>query len=268
MGSSAEEQLIEAIRKYFREDLGRCLEDEELTSRLGGKKYREFLDLSGVPFDDKKVLDIGSGFGEALMAIEQKGAISYGIELDKDRVSLSVQFLKEKGLNASIVRSAAEHLPFGDEQFDIVHMRDVIEHVNSPKAALREASRVLKTGGHLLMTCPNYLYPYEGHYRIFFIPFTPKKLAKCYLRILKKPVHYIEDVNYITYIWLKLTLKKELHIKIIDNPFEKQKISEPVLIKSKFRRNTVRIVKRIGILSRNISYFSPNISIVGIKFQD
>lgn len=265
MDGYAEELLKDEIKRFFRESLGRDLKDEQIEAKLEGKKHKEFLDLTGLSFQNRRVLDIGSGFGEALMAIEQKRGIVCGIEPDAQRVFLLNLFLKEKGLNPEIVRSVGEYLPFKDEQFDIVHIRDVLEHVDSPKETLREASRVLKKGGHLLITAPNYLYPYEGHYGIFFIPFLPKKLAKCYLRVLRKPVHYIEHLNYITYRWLKANLVKECHIKIVDHPLERWRISEPNLIKSRFRRYVVKIVKHLDIISRNISYFSPSISIVGIK---
>jgi SAM-dependent methyltransferase len=49
-------------------------------------------------------------------------------------------------------------LPLADASFDTVLMLDVLEHVREPEAALAEASRVLRSGGRLLLIIP-FAYP-------------------------------------------------------------------------------------------------------------
>jgi 2-polyprenyl-3-methyl-5-hydroxy-6-metoxy-1,4-benzoquinol methylase len=51
-------------------------------------------------------------------------------------------------------------LDFKDESFDTVISCETIEHVSNPKLALRELHRVLKPGGRLFLTCPNYFNPF------------------------------------------------------------------------------------------------------------
>ena len=46
------------------------------------------------------------------------------------------------------------HLPFADASFDVVFSSQVLEHVFSPDAFLAEIGRVLRPGGHLLLTTP------------------------------------------------------------------------------------------------------------------
>jgi SAM-dependent methyltransferase len=45
----------------------------------------------------------------------------------------------------------AEYLPFSSNVFDWVHMRSVLDHFQDPYFAIKEAYRVLKVGGHLLV---------------------------------------------------------------------------------------------------------------------
>ncbi len=60
-------------------------------------------------------------------------------------------------------------LPFRDEAFDTVVSCETIEHVPDPPRAVRELARVLRPGGRLLLTTPNYvglMGLYRGYLRI------------------------------------------------------------------------------------------------------
>jgi SAM-dependent methyltransferase len=52
-------------------------------------------------------------------------------------------------------------LPYADAQFDVVTCSEVIEHLENFRALLREAHRVLKPGGVLVLTTPNVLNAYS-----------------------------------------------------------------------------------------------------------
>jgi SAM-dependent methyltransferase len=52
-------------------------------------------------------------------------------------------------------------LPYADAQFDAVTCSEVIEHLENFRALLREAHRVLKPGGVLVLTTPNVLNAYS-----------------------------------------------------------------------------------------------------------
>jgi len=48
-------------------------------------------------------------------------------------------------------------LPFGDRSFDYVTCLEGLEHIENPQQAMREFARVLKPGGHLIVSVPNIL---------------------------------------------------------------------------------------------------------------
>jgi ubiquinone/menaquinone biosynthesis C-methylase UbiE len=56
----------------------------------------------------------------------------------------------------------ATHLDFPNDSFDAVTMFDVLEHVPDDRRAIAEALRVLRPGGHLLVSTPNehWRFPY------------------------------------------------------------------------------------------------------------
>jgi len=72
-------------------------------------------------------------------------------------------------------------------KFDLVILRDVIEHLPDPELALRQILLLLKKGGKLYITFPPYYSPYGGHQQIVrgnlisklpFIHFFPKRVFK------------------------------------------------------------------------------------------
>jgi len=67
----------------------------------------------------------------------------------------------------TFVAGDATDLPFADESFDMVTMFDLLEHVPDDGAVAREALRVLRPGGWVLVSTPDrerWRYPY---YNIF-----------------------------------------------------------------------------------------------------
>jgi SAM-dependent methyltransferase len=56
---------------------------------------------------------------------------------------------------ATNVLGDAQRLPFADESFDTVFCSQVLEHVPEPLLALSEFRRVLKVGGHLVLSAPH-----------------------------------------------------------------------------------------------------------------
>jgi 2-polyprenyl-3-methyl-5-hydroxy-6-metoxy-1,4-benzoquinol methylase len=63
-----------------------------------------------------------------------------------------------------------------DQSFDTVVSSETIEHVPDPRKALVELARVLKPGGRLFLTTPNYLGPI-GLYRLY-LPLRGRKFTE------------------------------------------------------------------------------------------
>jgi SAM-dependent methyltransferase len=61
---------------------------------------------------------------------------------------------REGPLSRPTVVGSAESLPFPDQSFDVVLSTQVLEHLPDPERALREAVRVLKRGGRMILTVP------------------------------------------------------------------------------------------------------------------
>ncbi len=97
---------------------------------------------------DLLILDIGCGAGNMIHHLMRYGRVR-GVEIDPR----PVQIARSRGYDVRQA-DAARGLPFDDDCFDLVTVLDVIEHVDDDVALLREAARVLKPGGALLVTTP------------------------------------------------------------------------------------------------------------------
>lgn len=103
-----------------------------------------------IPFVKKgKLLDFGCGSGGAMQTMKQKGWGVTGIDFDEDAIAIAEQ----KGLDV-YVGDLSSH-QFSEEEFDIIMMNHVIEHVPDPTELLRECKRILKCGGLIVALTPN-----------------------------------------------------------------------------------------------------------------
>src|SRR4030042_490857 len=63
----------------------------------------------------------------------------------------------------NLALAASEQMPFPDNSFDVILLHEVIEHVSDDAATLREACRVVRPGGRIVIYAPNRLHPFETH---------------------------------------------------------------------------------------------------------
>ncbi len=104
-----------------------------------------------LPSSNYKVLDIGCAGGAFPKAVNDLGFQVVGVEPSRFLCDFG---RKEYGLD---IRSGTLHeQQFKDNEFDIVSMWDVIEHLDQPESVLKEIFRILRSGGWLIINYPEY----------------------------------------------------------------------------------------------------------------
>ena len=93
-----------------------------------------------VPWEGKGI-EIGVGSGQFAKPL--------GIQIGIDPSSAMLAHAFERGIE--VIKAIAEHLPFTDGYFDFALVVTTICFVESPTAMLKEASRVLKPNGQLIL---------------------------------------------------------------------------------------------------------------------
>jgi len=97
-----------------------------------------------------RLLEIGCGAGELLNHLRSLGWEVEGVEPDAQVVG---QARRKYGLN--IHSGDLASLDFTGENFDVIVINHVIEHLHDPRKILRECHRILKRGGSLVIVTPN-----------------------------------------------------------------------------------------------------------------
>lgn len=108
----------------------------------------------------KSVLDVGCGYGGVLAALRETFPLAETLGID---------------LDAAMIRAGRERCPTGVKLevadfftlpargFDLILMRDVLEHMPDAEGALAKAASLLHPGGRLFVSFAPFYSPFGGH---------------------------------------------------------------------------------------------------------
>lgn len=119
-------------------------------------RFRELLLRPAAIQPGEVVLDVACGTGTLAIAAKSRtgpGGSVTGIDASTEMIARARIKAERAGVDATFVTGTAQKLPFGDGQFDLVMGTLMLHHLPKPVrlAFVREARRVLKPGGRLLL---------------------------------------------------------------------------------------------------------------------
>ena len=148
------------------------------------------------------VLDLGSSAGGLSVALAQAGLNVEGVEPSAAGVAAAQMRARRCGVaTASFRVGVGEALPYENRRFDLVASIAVLEHVQNVDRVVQETFRVLKPGGYAYFEVPNYLFPFEPHYKVAWFPMMPKRIGKLYAKLRGGNPGFLDDLNYLN-IWI------------------------------------------------------------------
>ncbi|MBL7662238.1 class I SAM-dependent methyltransferase [bacterium] len=102
-----------------------------------------------IKISNLQTLDVGCGTGSLVEKLRELGAKAFGVDL-------SVIYMISKG-HRNLSEAKAEALPFADNNFELVTVCDVLEHLDDV-SAIREIYRVMKPTGRAIITVPAHMW--------------------------------------------------------------------------------------------------------------
>jgi len=126
----------------------------------------EMLRSTGGVSENERLIDLGAGTGDVTAMV---GAHLGPAVVVEGLALLATAALREHGIPAAVGR--AEAAPIRSGSADVVALLDVIEHNRDPLPTLREARRILRPGGRVVINVPGHEWlrskadEFLGHYR-------------------------------------------------------------------------------------------------------
>lgn len=156
-----------------------------------------------------QVLEIGCGEGGVLKAFIDKGCIGVGVELDESRLVNARLWLQddiEAGKIEFISKDIYQVNPATEfnSLFDIIILKDVIEHIHDQKKLIAWMQQFLKLDGVIFFGFPPWQMPFGGHQQLCnnkvlsklpYFHLLPRPVYKWILQSFKEPVEDLLEIR-------------------------------------------------------------------------
>lgn len=154
------------------------------------------------------ILEIGCAEAGVLKAFTKLNHKCFGVELSEGRTNLARKFM-EKELQAGQIQFMSKDIydvdidKEIDEKFDLVILKDVIEHIHDQHIFISKVHEFLKPGGKIFFAFPPWQMPFGGHQqlctnkflsRLPYYHLLPKSLYKLMLKTFGEPESTVESL--------------------------------------------------------------------------
>lgn len=169
-----------------------------------------YSDLNLLSFENKKVLEIGCGFGTSIKYLFKEGIDVKGVEIDPKNVKLINSEVKK-----NIIKQGNYEDINLDEKYDIIILRHVFEHFFNVELVIEKFEKNLNKDGVLFLNVPNaqnkeiLLESVENHPHTFH--FTKKSFELIFNKTKLKPIS-IKTYSWKTKNKIKLLIMRFLKI--------------------------------------------------------
>jgi len=151
------------VQQYFRSTLPyweQIYGDRTVYSRIYQERARQaigYVDSLGLPLR-APVLEVGCGPGFITTTMAREGLNVSAIDSSAEMVDRTQARARQAGLEPLVLARAGniESIPFANAAFEIVVVIGVSEWLDSMRQPLAEIYRVLRPGGHLIISADNY----------------------------------------------------------------------------------------------------------------
>jgi ubiquinone/menaquinone biosynthesis C-methylase UbiE len=144
-----------------------------------------------------KVADIGCGAGTQSLVWAELGHNVHGLDINQPLLDLARQRASAQGRQIDFQLGSSTQMPWPNGSMDICVVLELLEHVADWRRCIGECSRILRSGGILLLTTTNKLCPFQHEYNLPLYSWYPGRVKRYFerLAVTTRP----DLANYATY---------------------------------------------------------------------
>ncbi len=181
--------MKELFDNYYKESFSQSesqrldLKTFELAARKFKWNYQRF--FANLP-KDAKILDFGCGVGQFLFYLQREGFQNIsGIDISKSQIEFALQM--QPKVEFSHVSNSVDFLQRHPEQYDVITMNDVLEHIDLEQMIplLQALYKSLRPGGLIVIKTINSAYPLSNASRYLDLTHTVSFHEKSLTQLLR-----------------------------------------------------------------------------------
>lgn len=176
---------------------------------------------SNIPdFLNLKVIEVGCAEAGFLKVLKDMGMDVFGIELDEGRAKMALE--ENPGIQV-IVGDITDNklIEKINDKFDLVVMREVIEHVPDKEKAFANLNKLTKDGGYMFISFPPKYSGFAGHQQVgrSFLKFTPylhllpRFISSFLAKIMKESPNFVDHIKFNFGTGITINLFEKLYTK-------------------------------------------------------
>jgi len=155
-----------------------------------------------------RVLEVGCGEGGILKAFAEKDCICVGVDNDDSRIKNGLEWLEPEVSSGRITLISKDIFHLSPNElgggFDLIVLKDVIEHILNKEQLLSLLSLLLKPGGKIFFGFPPWQMPFGGHQqmcrsrvlsKIPYLHLLPRRLYRSILKAKKEPWEALLEIR-------------------------------------------------------------------------
>lgn len=141
---------------------------------------------------DMRILEIGCGEGGNMLPFAEMGCEVIGVDLNQTQLERARLYLDEKGQKSvQLINKNVYHVEDELGEFDVIFLRDVIEHIPDQERFMTYVKKFMKSDGVIFFGFPPWQMPFGGHQqairnKVFSkIPYTHLLPRRMYASLMK-----------------------------------------------------------------------------------